>query len=105
MSTDHAAGWQVYLVRCADGSYYTGIARDLTARIDSHNQGTGAKYTRGRGPVELVYAEPARTGARRRVVNGSCVASAPRKSGVWPNSSRKGSGLRRLIEGPADLRG
>jgi putative endonuclease len=59
MSTETEAAWQVYLVRCADGSFYTGIARDLTARIDSHNRGTGAKYTRGRGPVELVYAEPA----------------------------------------------
>jgi putative endonuclease len=60
MSTDAPADWQVYLVRCADGSFYTGIARDLTARIENHNKGTGAKYTRGRGPVELVYAEPAR---------------------------------------------
>jgi len=60
MCTDEPAGWQVYLVRCADGSFYTGIARDLSARIDSHNSGTGAKYTRGRGPVELVYSEPAR---------------------------------------------
>ena len=59
MSTEQAAGWQVYLVRCADGSFYTGIARDLAARIASHNNGTGAKYTRGRGPVELVYTEPA----------------------------------------------
>lgn len=60
MSTEPGDGWQVYLVRCADGSFYTGVARDLAARIDSHNRGTGAKYTRGRGPVELVYAEPAR---------------------------------------------
>jgi len=59
MSTDPGSAWQVYLLRCADGSFYTGIARDLSARIDSHNRGTGAKYTRGRGPVKLVYAEPA----------------------------------------------
>ena len=47
--------YTVYLLRCADGSLYTGIARDLEARIDLHNRGAGAKYTRGRGPVVLVW--------------------------------------------------
>ena len=47
--------WTVYLVRCADGSLYAGIARDLAARIAAHNRGTGAKYTRGRGPVVVVW--------------------------------------------------
>jgi putative endonuclease len=50
--------WHVYMLRCADQSLYTGITNDLTARLDTHNAGKGAKYTRGRGPVELVYAEP-----------------------------------------------
>ncbi len=45
--------WFVYMVRCADGSLYTGIARDVAARIASHNAGRGAKYTRGRGPLAL----------------------------------------------------
>ena len=47
----------VYLVRCRDGSLYVGICRDLKARIDRHNAGRGAKYTRSRRPVELVYYE------------------------------------------------
>ena len=47
----------VYIVRCADGSLYTGYARDLDARVATHNRGTGAKYTCGRRPVRLVYAE------------------------------------------------
>ncbi len=51
--------WQVYILKCGDGSLYTGITRDLQDRILTHNQGTGAKYTRGRLPVRLVYAEPA----------------------------------------------
>jgi putative endonuclease len=51
--------WQVYILECADGSLYTGIARDLEARITAHNSGSGAKYTRGRGPVKLVYHESA----------------------------------------------
>lgn len=45
--------WFVYMVRCSDGSLYTGIARDVKARIEVHNAGKGAKYTRGRGPLAL----------------------------------------------------
>ncbi|MEJ2139242.1 MAG: GIY-YIG nuclease family protein [Gammaproteobacteria bacterium] len=51
--------WQVYILECADGSLYTGIARNLDERIAAHNNGTGAKYTRGRRPVKLVYQENA----------------------------------------------
>ena len=46
-----------YIVRCADGTLYTGWTNDLTKRIAAHNAGTGAKYTRARRPVELVYYE------------------------------------------------
>jgi putative endonuclease len=46
--------WFVYLVRCADGSLYCGIARDVGARIAQHDAGKGAKYTRGRGPLAVV---------------------------------------------------
>lgn len=53
------ADWQVYILECADGSLYTGIARKLDERIAAHNNGTGAKYTRGRRPVKLVYREAA----------------------------------------------
>ena len=45
----------VYMVRCKDGSYYTGYTNDIQARIQAHNEGRGAKYTKGRGPVTLVY--------------------------------------------------
>ena len=45
------------MVRCADDSLYTGIAKDLQARLDQHNAGEGAKYTRARRPVSLVYCE------------------------------------------------
>lgn len=48
----------VYLLRCADASYYTGITTDLIKRVDEHNTSPlGAKYTRGRRPVELVRSE------------------------------------------------
>ena len=45
--------WFLYVVECADGSLYAGITNDVEARITKHNNGTGAKYTRGRGPVVL----------------------------------------------------
>ena len=47
----------VYILRCSDDSLYTGYTVDLANRISKHNLGKGAKYTRGRGPVELVYLE------------------------------------------------
>jgi len=47
-------------VRCADRTLYTGVAKDLPARIRAHNAGRGAKYTRSRLPVKLVYSERAR---------------------------------------------
>jgi putative endonuclease len=46
--------WCLYLLECSDGSYYAGITNDLENRIKTHNQGLGAKYTRGRGPVTLL---------------------------------------------------
>jgi predicted GIY-YIG superfamily endonuclease len=50
--------WHVYIVQCRDGSLYTGVAKDLEKRIAQHNKGKGAKYTRSRRPVTLVYQEP-----------------------------------------------
>ena len=47
----------VYIVRCADDTLYTGYARDPRARVKVHNSGRGARYTAGRRPVRLVYAE------------------------------------------------
>lgn len=49
--------WKLYILRCGDGSLYTGITVDVEARLTQHREGTGAKYTRGRGPLELVYVE------------------------------------------------
>ena len=47
--------YYTYIVRCSDNTLYTGYTNDLDNRIKAHNLGRGAKYTRGRGPVELVY--------------------------------------------------
>ena len=53
-----AASWHVYIVRCADDTLYTGVTIDVARRIQEHNESQkGAKYTRARRPVELVYSE------------------------------------------------
>ncbi len=52
--------YSVYMVRCSDGTFYTGIARDVIARVRTHNESPqGAKYTKARRPVVLVYQEEA----------------------------------------------
>ena len=60
--------WYVYLLRCGDGTLYTGITDDVERHLAAHRAGKGAKYTRGRGPLELVYTEeqPDRPAALRR---------------------------------------
>ena len=60
-------GWHVYILRCA-GTLYTGIAVDLAKRLDAHQRGTAAKYTRSRRPVILAYEEsqPDRSSALKR---------------------------------------
>ncbi len=55
--TESFKPWYFYLARCADDSLYAGICVDLEARLQKHNAGRGAKYTRARLPVEFVYSE------------------------------------------------
>lgn len=66
-------GWMayfVYILRCADDTFYTGITDDVAHRVAAHNSGKGAKYTRGRGPVAVVYTEecPDRSAALKREI-------------------------------------
>lgn len=60
--------WQVYIIRCSDGSLYTGITTDVQRRYDEHARSAGAKYFRGRRPEALVYLETghSRASASRR---------------------------------------
>jgi putative endonuclease len=60
--------WYVYILRCGDGSLYTGSTDNVARRLAAHRAGKGAKYTRGRGPLELVYTEklPDKSSALRR---------------------------------------
>lgn len=52
--------WFVYILECSDGSLYTGITNDVVQRLQKHNGGKGAQYTRSRRPVKLLYYEPCR---------------------------------------------
>ena len=56
-----AERWFVYILRCADGSLYTGITNDLNRRLEQHNAGTASRYTRSRLPVTPVYHEESTT--------------------------------------------
>lgn len=60
--------WYVYVLRCGDGSLYTGSTTDVQRRLREHQRGTGARYTRSHPPVELAYTEAAadRAAAQRR---------------------------------------
>ena len=62
--------WYVYMLLCGDGTLYTGITDDVDRRLAAHRSGKGAKYTRGRGPLELVYTEeqPDKSAALRREI-------------------------------------
>ena len=58
----------VYILKCQNGTYYTGYTNNLENRVKMHNKGTGAKYLRGKGPVELVFAKEYRY--YKNAVNG-----------------------------------
>ena len=57
MTAEKTDNWFVYILECADGTLYTGSTNDLRKRLEAHNSGTGAKYTKTRLPVKLVYHE------------------------------------------------
>ena len=75
------AEWYVYILRCADDSLYTGTTTDIAARVRTHNTGKGAKYTRGRRPVVLVYREAVdgRGAALKREHAVRCLTAAAKR--------------------------
>ena len=64
--------WYLYILRCGDGTLYTGVTNDVEKRFSAHCSGKGAKYTRGRGPLALIYREEC----------GSCSAALKREREV-----------------------
>jgi putative endonuclease len=85
--------WFVYLARCGDGSLYAGITTDLADRLAAHNAGQGAAYTRGRGPVALVYQERVtdRSAALKREAAIKRLSRAAKLRLIRPGRKRKGA--------------
>ena len=70
--------WSLYVLRCGDGSFYTGITNGIDRRFKMHAEGKGAKYTRSRRPLELLYEESC--GSRTQALVRECAVKAlPRK--------------------------
>jgi predicted GIY-YIG superfamily endonuclease len=86
-SRPHGDRWFVYLVQCADGTLYTGIAKDVGRRCQQHNAGTASRYTRSRLPVELVYQE----------VHASRGSALRREAAIKALSRQQKKGMIRLL--------
>ncbi|HVL47931.1 MAG TPA: GIY-YIG nuclease family protein [Candidatus Thermoplasmatota archaeon] len=71
--------WTVYLLRCRDGTLYCGVATDVEKRVAAHAAGKGARYTRGRGPFEVVWTEPHATRGAA-LAREAAVKRLPRRS-------------------------
>jgi putative endonuclease len=71
--------WWVYVVRCADGTLYTGVSTDPDRRLAQHNAGTASKYTRSRRPVALVYRER-RRGRSDALKREAALKALPRRA-------------------------
>ena len=69
-----AAVWSLYILRCSDGSFYTGVTNDLDRRFRMHQNGKASRFTRTRRPVALVYSEPC--GTRSQALTRECAVKA-----------------------------
>jgi putative endonuclease len=83
-----AAAWSLYILRCNDGSFYTGVTTDIDRRFRKHQDGRASRYTRTRRPVALIYQE--RCGSRSQALSRECAVKA---------LGRKGK--EKLVAGPA----
>jgi putative endonuclease len=83
--------WRVYILRCRDGSLYTGCTNDLDARLSAHSAGKGAKYTASRLPVQVVYTEPAdsKSAAMRREIQIKRWTKAKKEAFIAGNHQKR----------------
>ena len=86
--------WWVYMLRCADGSLYTGVTTDVARRLAQHNAGTASRYTRSRLPVAVAYRERAKShgDALRREFTIKKLPRAAKDSLVAKQARRRGTG-------------
>jgi len=78
VNRDDSPSWFVYILRCGDGTLYTGITNDLTRRVTAHQRGTASKYTRARRPVQLACCEPA-AGRAEALCREAAIKRLPRR--------------------------
>ncbi|MDD3295386.1 MAG: GIY-YIG nuclease family protein [Geobacteraceae bacterium] len=78
--------WQVYIIRCSDNSLYTGITTDIERRFRQHGEGRGARYFRGREPVEIVYLESGLTRSTAGKREAAIKALSRAEKTLLPNS-------------------
>ena len=94
--SDPMPDWYVYMVRCRDGSLYTGIATDVESRLADHRANKGAKYLRGRGPLKLVFKK--QIGEKGRALKVECeVKNLPRRK--KEELIKTGAGIEALLSG------
>lgn len=90
-------GWLVYILRCSDGSLYTGVTNDLERRLEAHRTGRGSRYVRSRLPFELAYRKPCknRSDAQQRELAIKKLPRAGKEklcaSSLRPAKGRKGA--------------
>jgi putative endonuclease len=74
-----AAAWHLYILRCGDGSLYTGVTTDIERRVREHQEGKAARYTRAHSPVKLVHSE--KCGDRSRALSRECAVKSLNRQG------------------------
>jgi len=74
-----AADWHLYILKCGDGSYYTGVTTDIERRVREHQEGKASRYTRSHGPVALVHEEEC--GARSQALSRECAVKSLSRQG------------------------
>jgi putative endonuclease len=99
--------WELYILKCSDGSFYTGVTKDIERRLKMHQDGKASKYTRARRPVELLYHEYC--GSRTQALVRECaVKELPRKKkeelvlGIKPKK-KVAAGKKRKVRSPKPL--
>jgi putative endonuclease len=71
---DAAARWHLYVLKCGDGSYYTGVTTDIDRRVREHQEGKASRYTRTHQPVELIHREDC--GSRSQALSRECAVKS-----------------------------
>lgn len=94
-----AAAWSLYILKCGDGSFYTGVTNDLERRFRAHQDGKASRFTRTRRPVELVYTEEC--GSRSQALTRECAVKSltrPKKEALVAGGPSRSRSTR--LEGP-----